>query len=196
MSFSKLISRQSTRLLTKSITSSKPTQLGARSRLFTSSSIQSGADHHDDHHDARPPIIQGVGAKPGTVPTDLEQATGIERYEILARMEGLEPFDNKPLAVPHMGTLADPVKVFSLERTRIVGCTGFPVDSHDTIYMKVSDSRPRRCGECGCAYVIDYHGEPDAPKPKLSVLHEHPGEKPRLKWGWGDMTTHTGGNQR
>jgi hypothetical protein len=66
--------------------------------------------------DARPPIIQGPGAKPGTVPTDLEQSTGIERYEILARMEGHDPFDRKPLAVNHMGTLDNPVKVFSLVR--------------------------------------------------------------------------------
>lgn len=66
--------------------------------------------------DARPPIIQGPGAKPGTVPTDLEQSTGIERFEILARMEGHDPFDRKPLAVNHMGTLDNPVKVFSLVR--------------------------------------------------------------------------------
>ncbi|EMT70902.1 Cytochrome c oxidase subunit 4, mitochondrial [Fusarium odoratissimum] len=35
----------------------------------------------------------GPGAAPGTVPTDLEQATGIERLEILGKMEGVDIFD-------------------------------------------------------------------------------------------------------
>lgn len=33
--------------------------------------------------------------------------------------------------VPHMGTPKNPVKVFSLDHERILGCTGFPVDSHE-----------------------------------------------------------------
>ncbi|OAV88300.1 hypothetical protein PTTG_02082 [Puccinia triticina 1-1 BBBD Race 1] len=172
-----------------------PVSFRSNTRFLSVSRVAQG----DDHHVTRPPIIQGPGAKAGTVPTDLEQSTGIERYEILSRMEGHDPFDRKPLAVNHMGTLDSPVKVFSLQRTRIVGCTGFPVDSHDTLYMKVSSSRPRRCSECGCAYIVDFQGDPHEhgnEEPKLSVLHEHPGEKPRLKWGWGDMTTHDGGNQR
>ena len=37
------------------------------------------------------------GAKPGTVPTDLEQATGLERLEILGKMQGVDIFDMKPL---------------------------------------------------------------------------------------------------
>ncbi|KAA1082391.1 Cytochrome c oxidase subunit 4 [Puccinia graminis f. sp. tritici] len=131
--------------------------------------------------------------KPGTVPTDLEQSTGIERYESFQRMEGHDPFRSQASRpsitwVPST-TLS---RFFSLERTRIVGCTGFPVDSHDTLYMKVSSSRPE---DVLSVAVGDPH-EHGNEEPKLSVLHEHPGEKPRLKWGWGDMTTHNGGNQR
>jgi cytochrome c oxidase subunit 5b len=37
------------------------------------------------------------GAAPGTVPTDLEQATGLERLEILGKMQGVDVFDMKPL---------------------------------------------------------------------------------------------------
>lgn len=37
------------------------------------------------------------GAEPGTVPTDLEQATGLERLEILGKMQGIDIFDMKPL---------------------------------------------------------------------------------------------------
>lgn len=39
----------------------------------------------------------GPGAKPGTVPTDMEQATGLERLEILGKMEGVDVFDMRPL---------------------------------------------------------------------------------------------------
>ncbi|KAI4137899.1 MAG: hypothetical protein L6R39_007056, partial [Caloplaca ligustica] len=37
------------------------------------------------------------GAAPGTIPTDLEQATGLERFEILGKMQGIDVFDMKPL---------------------------------------------------------------------------------------------------
>lgn len=37
------------------------------------------------------------GAKPGTVPTDFEQATGLERLELIGKMQGIDVFDMKPL---------------------------------------------------------------------------------------------------
>ena len=37
------------------------------------------------------------GAQPGTIATDLEQATGLERVEILGKMEGIDVFDMRPL---------------------------------------------------------------------------------------------------
>ena len=39
----------------------------------------------------------GSGAEPGTVPTDVDQATGLERLEILGKMQGIDVFDMKPL---------------------------------------------------------------------------------------------------
>lgn len=44
------------------------------------------------------------GAAPGTIPTDLEQATGLERLEILGKMEGVDIFDMKPLDASRTGT--------------------------------------------------------------------------------------------
>jgi len=41
--------------------------------------------------------LVGPGAAPGTVPTDLEQATGLERLEILGKMAGVDIFDMRPL---------------------------------------------------------------------------------------------------
>ena len=44
------------------------------------------------------------GAAPGTVPTDLEQATGLERLEILGKMQGIDIFDMRPLPSDRVGT--------------------------------------------------------------------------------------------
>jgi len=46
----------------------------------------------------------GPGAAPGTVPSDLEQATGLERLEILGKMQGIDVFDMKPLDASRKGT--------------------------------------------------------------------------------------------
>jgi len=66
----------------------------------------------------------GPGAKPGTVPDDLEQATGIERAELLAKLEGKELFDVGPLMITSFGTKKNPVMVKSVDSIRHVGCSG------------------------------------------------------------------------
>lgn len=43
------------------------------------------------------------GAQPGTVPTDAEQATGLERLEILGKMQGVDIFDMRPLDASRLG---------------------------------------------------------------------------------------------
>jgi cytochrome c oxidase subunit 5b len=45
----------------------------------------------------------GPGARLGTVPTDIEQATGLERLEILGKMEGVDIFDMRPLDASRLG---------------------------------------------------------------------------------------------
>jgi cytochrome c oxidase subunit 5b len=70
-----------------------------------------------------PPLF-GSGAKPGAISTDLDQATGLERAEILAKLEGNELFDMKPLYVNHLGTKQNPILVKSADTYRLVGCTG------------------------------------------------------------------------
>lgn len=44
------------------------------------------------------------GAKPGTIPTDLDQATGLERLELLGKMQGIDIFDMRPLDASRKGT--------------------------------------------------------------------------------------------
>jgi cytochrome c oxidase subunit 5b len=78
------------------------------------------------------------GAAPGTVPTDIEQATGLERLEILGKMEGIDVFDMKPLPSDRMGTLKEPVIVRSFGDEQYCGCTGIPADTHHVKWLTVS----------------------------------------------------------
>jgi cytochrome c oxidase subunit 5b len=41
--------------------------------------------------------LRAPGAPVGTIPTDLNQSTGLERLEILGKMEGVDIFDMRPL---------------------------------------------------------------------------------------------------
>ncbi|TGZ82188.1 COX5B-domain-containing protein [Ascodesmis nigricans] len=111
----------------------------------------------------------GPGSAPGTIPTDIEQATGLERLEILGKMEGIDVFDMTPLDASRKGTLDNPITVESFGEERYLGCTGYPADSHTTIWLTVSKGRPiERCPECGSVYKMDYIGpEEDA------HAHEH-----------------------
>lgn len=77
------------------------------------------------------------GATPGTVPTDLEQATGLERLEILGKMQGIDIFDMKPLPSDRMGTVEDPVMIQSFGEEQYCGCTGIPADSHHVKWLTV-----------------------------------------------------------
>ena len=65
-----------------------------------------------DHHGPTAPQLYGPGHKDGnTLPTDEEQATGLERFQLLGRMEGVDVFDMKELDSSRLGTMADPIKV-------------------------------------------------------------------------------------
>ncbi|KAF5327606.1 hypothetical protein D9619_004806 [Psilocybe cf. subviscida] len=105
------------------------------------------------------PPLYGTGGKVGEVPTDLEQATGLERLQLLGELEGIPIFDDAPLDASRLGTKADPIKVYSLDEDRLVGCTGFPADSHDVYWFNVEKDKLVRCMECGSAYTLDFHGE-------------------------------------
>nr|VWO99167.1 Alcohol dehydrogenase 1 [Ganoderma boninense] len=115
--------------------------------------------------DVPTPQIYGEGAKPGQIPTDENQSTGLERLQVLGAIEGVEVFDSKPLESSRVGTLADPIKVFSSEPLRVIGCTGSPADSHELLWMNLTREKNRRCPECGSVYALDFQGEEHA--------HEH-----------------------
>lgn len=145
------------------------------------------------------------GAEPGTMPTDENQATGLERLELLGKMQGVDIFDMRPLdasrkgtspppqgykPIQHTqsnqlsllspppnspkpksaadsaplttGTLDNPIIVYSAGDEYQAGCTGYPADSHWTIWLAMDRARPiERCTECGSVYRMEYIGPPD-----------------------------------
>ncbi|ORY08659.1 cytochrome c oxidase subunit VB-domain-containing protein [Clohesyomyces aquaticus] len=118
----------------------------------------------------------GPGAKPGTVPTDIEQSTGLERLEILGKMQGVDIFDMKPLPSDRLGTVEEPVVVNSAGDDQYVGCTGVPADSHNVLWISLSREEPTgRCMECGSVYKMHYIGPADDPH---AHGHHHEGAAP------------------
>ena len=123
------------------------------------------------------------GAEPGTVPTDLEQATGLERLEILGKMEGVDIFDMKPLDASRLGwllahtvpvlfgrkqsclyilgTLDNPIMVNSFGDEQFAGCTGFPADSHVVLWLCVSHNLSR-CSKNPALLVVYIRDFPPA----------------------------------
>jgi len=110
------------------------------------------------------------GAPVGSIPTDINQSTGLERLELLGKMQGVDIFDMRPLDASRQGTMDDPIVVNSYGEEHYIGCTGYPVDSHTTRWLTISRDRPiERCDECGNVIKMKYIG-PDDPH------HGHPPE--------------------
>lgn len=101
-----------------------------------------------------PETLIGPGGKAGEIPTDLEQATGLERLELLAKLEGIEVFDLKPLDASRKGTMENPIEIESYDDYRYVGCTGAPADSHQVMWLKPTVNQVARCWECGSVYKL------------------------------------------
>ena len=74
-------------------------RIAADSRLWGRLLIRNIFIEIKNESDLLPP-----GAQPGTVPTDAEQATGLERLEILGKMQGIDIFDMRPLDASRLGT--------------------------------------------------------------------------------------------
>ncbi|KAJ2371726.1 Cytochrome c oxidase subunit 4 [Coemansia sp. RSA 2607] len=140
----------------------------AAQRAFSVAAVHRSSDHHDA------PIIQGPGATPGRTPTNFEQATGHEREEHLAAMEGKEFFDLGPLLLNKKGTKAEPTIVPSGAESRIVGCCGAPGEDHEMIWIVVERKHEfDRCPECGNVYKLSEHGFDPANLPEAKHEHHH-----------------------
>ena len=93
----------------------RPASLAARAALrpARTAAVRAISSTAARRSDAPTPQIYGEGAKAGQIPTDENQSTGLERLQVLGAIEGVEVFDLKPLDSSRVGTLADPIKVFS-----------------------------------------------------------------------------------
>ncbi|KIY44047.1 COX5B-domain-containing protein [Fistulina hepatica ATCC 64428] len=130
----------------------RPAARAGVARAFSATSCA----HSEEHHVTEPSIF-GQGGKPGEIPTNFEQATGVERFELLGQLQGTNVFDvDSPLDSSRVGTKKDPILVPSLDTMRIVGCTGSPADSHGVLWFPVHKDKQARCGECGSVYALNY----------------------------------------
>ena len=51
------------------------------------------------------------GSKAGHIPIDIEQATGLERLQLIGQLHGVDLFNMGPLLITKPGALADPTLV-------------------------------------------------------------------------------------
>ena len=69
----------------------------------------------EEHHGPPSPQLYGPGNAPiDAIPTDQQQATGLERFQLLGKMEGIDVFDMRALDSSRLGTMKDPIKVPTL----------------------------------------------------------------------------------
>lgn len=83
----------------------KPQGPSSLRALHTTLRVSSGG------HGPAPPQLYGAGGKAGQVPSDVDQATGIERLQLLGELEGFKVFDDEGLVITSRGTKANPTLV-------------------------------------------------------------------------------------
>lgn len=103
----------------------------------------------------------GPGAQPGTIPSNLDQATGLERFEMLGKMEGVDVFDMENPIFEGSGTMQDPYLVPTYVGYRYVGCMGKKGEEHRPYWLKVTCDEPARCWHSGVVFLGKYVGAPE-----------------------------------
>ncbi|XP_028930278.1 cytochrome c oxidase subunit 5B, mitochondrial [Ornithorhynchus anatinus] len=88
----------------------------------------------------------------GGIPTDEEQATGLEREILMAEKKGLDPYN---LLAPKgaAGTREEPNLVPSITDKRIVGCI-CEEDNSAVIWFWLHKGETQRCPNCGTHYKL------------------------------------------
>ncbi|KAK9476191.1 cytochrome c oxidase subunit VB-domain-containing protein [Lipomyces japonicus] len=161
------------------------TRVALASRFSTSIRLASDDHHHNVPEPAEPKVslkledvkstadLYGPGAEPGTIPTDFEQSTGLERIELLGNLAGIDVFGEQLLDSSRIGTVADPIIVDSPVSLRYLGCSGSPADSHEVIWLAAEVGHLARCIECGSVYKLNYLGAPEEEHGDHSHAHAH-----------------------
>nr|XP_057912389.1 cytochrome c oxidase subunit 5B, mitochondrial [Doryrhamphus excisus] len=94
----------------------------------------------------------------GGIPTDEEQATGLEKIVMKAMKEGSDPYSMmKPKE--YAGSKADPHLVPSISNKRIVGCV-CEEDNTAVVWFWLHQGEAQRCPSCGSHYQLVPHQLP------------------------------------
>ncbi|KAK5603001.1 Cytochrome c oxidase subunit 5B [Crenichthys baileyi] len=102
--------------------------------------------------------LQRAVASAGGIPTDEEQATGLERRTLQALKQGKDPYSIlKPKQ--YSGTKADPHIVPGIGNKRLVGCL-CEEDNTAIVWFWLHEGDPQRCPSCGSHYKFVHHELP------------------------------------
>nr|CAD1824000.1 unnamed protein product [Ananas comosus var. bracteatus] len=86
-------------------------------------------------------------------------ATGLEREELEAELEGKKRFDMDPPVGP-FGTKEAPAVIESYYNKRIVGCPGGEgEDEHDVVWFWLEKDKPHECPVCSQYFVLKVIGD-------------------------------------
>ncbi|XP_077441812.1 cytochrome c oxidase subunit 5B, mitochondrial [Vanacampus margaritifer] len=88
----------------------------------------------------------------GGIPTDEEQATGLERIIMQATKEGSDPYSMLPSKI-YTGSKEDPHLVPSINNKRIVGCV-CEEDNTAVVWFWLHQGEGQRCPSCGAHYKL------------------------------------------
>ncbi|KAM6902636.1 cytochrome c oxidase subunit 5B, mitochondrial [Xenentodon cancila] len=106
---------------------------------------------------ARAPVLaRGMAA--GGIPTDEEQATGLEKIIMKAMKEGADPYNMLKPKV-YAGSKVDPHLVPSITNRRIVGCV-CEEDNTAVVWFWLHEGEAQRCPSCGAHYKLVPHELP------------------------------------
>ncbi|XP_078285238.1 cytochrome c oxidase subunit 5B, mitochondrial-like [Rhinoraja longicauda] len=95
------------------------------------------------------------GMASGGIPTDEEQATGMEKIIMQAMKAGKDPYSMlKPKE--YAGTKSDPHIVPSITTKRLVGCV-CEEDNTAVIWFWLHEGNSQRCPSCGAHYKLVPH---------------------------------------
>ncbi|MBN3310157.1 COX5B oxidase, partial [Amia calva] len=107
---------------------------------------------------AAPVLALTRGMSAGGIPTDEEQATGLEKKIMNAMKAGTDPFSVfKPKQ--YAGSKQDPHIVPSVTNKRIVGCI-CEEDNTTIVWFWLHQGEAQRCPSCGAHYKLVPHELP------------------------------------
>ncbi|XP_040380990.1 cytochrome c oxidase subunit 5b-1, mitochondrial-like [Oryza brachyantha] len=103
-------------------------------------------------------------------------ATGLEREEIAAELQGKKRFDMDAPVGP-FGTKEAPAVIQSYYNKRIVGCPGGDgEDEHDVVWFWLEKGKPHECPVCTQYFTLEVIGEggnPDGHDDEDDDHHHH-----------------------